>query len=108
MGEAEFVQVVTTVDGREAAQALARSAVEARLAACAQVGGPIRSTYRWQGAVEEADEWTVVLKTTAAGYAALERHLLAEHPYDTPEVVCTPILAGSAAYLAWIAEQTRP
>lgn len=104
----EFVQVVTTVDGLAAAQELARGAVEARLAACAQVGGPIRSIYRWQGAVEEAEEWVVVLKTTAAGYAALERHLLAAHPYDTPEVLCTPILAGNPAYLAWVAEQTQP
>ncbi|GAA1638704.1 divalent-cation tolerance protein CutA [Saccharothrix algeriensis] len=107
-GMGEFVQVVTTVDGRAAAQELARSAVTARLAACAQVGGPITSTYRWQGAVEEAEEWVIVLKTTAAGYAALERHLLDAHPYDTPEVLCVPILAGNPAYLAWITDQTLP
>lgn len=107
MGDAEFVQVVTTVDDHDAARMLARSAVEARVAACAQLGGPIRSTYRWQGAVEEADEWVLVLKTTAARYPALERHLLAHHPYETAEIVCTPITAGNPAYLAWIAAETQ-
>ncbi|GAA2384840.1 divalent cation tolerance protein [Catellatospora methionotrophica] len=106
MGEATFVQVVTTLDDRDAALALARSAVEAKVAACAQVGGPIRSVYRWQGAIEEAEEFTVVLKTTAAGYPALERHLLDRHPYETPEIVCTPVLAGNPAYLAWVTAET--
>ncbi|GIF96429.1 divalent cation tolerance protein [Catellatospora citrea] len=106
MGEAKFVQVVTTLDDRDAALALARSAVEARVAACAQLGGPIRSVYRWQGAVEEADEHVVVFKTTAAGYAALERHILDRHPYETPEIVCTSVLAGNPAYLDWVAAET--
>jgi periplasmic divalent cation tolerance protein len=66
-----FCQVMTTVDARPAADALARSAVSQRLAACAQVSGPIESTYRWQGAIETAEEWQVIFKTTTSRYSAL-------------------------------------
>ncbi|MFC7246846.1 divalent-cation tolerance protein CutA [Catellatospora aurea] len=106
MGDAKYVQVVTTLDDRDAALALARSAVEARVAACAQLGGPIRSVYRWQGAIEEAEEFPLVFKTTTAGYPALERHILDRHPYDTPEIVCTPVLTGNPAYLDWVTAET--
>lgn len=97
-----FVQVVTTIDSHEAALALARSAVEARLAACGQVGGPIQSVYWWQGAVEDASEWTVVFKTTADGYPALEAHIRERHSYEVPEILATPIIAGNPAYLEWL------
>lgn len=107
MDEPEYAHVVTTVDSVEAAHALARSAVSARLAACAQVGGPVMSTYWWQGAVENAQEWVVTFKTTRDGYPALERHIRERHPYDTPEILATPILAGNPAYLAWVSAETR-
>ncbi|GAA1410544.1 divalent-cation tolerance protein CutA [Catellatospora coxensis] len=106
MGGAEYVQVVTTLDDRDAALALARSAVEARVAACAQLGGPTRSVYRWQGGIEEAEEHPLVFKTTAAGYPALERHILDRHPYDNPEIICMPVLAGNPAYLDWVSAET--
>jgi periplasmic divalent cation tolerance protein len=99
-----FVQVTTTTDSREKALALARSTVEARLAACAQVSGPILSVYRWQGAVEEAQEWVVTLKTRSERYQMLEDHIRERHSYDVPEVLATPVTAGSAAYLSWIEE----
>jgi len=103
----DCVQVVTTTETREEADRLARSAVERRLAACAQVGGPIASTYWWREGVETATEWQCVLKTTAARLDELRAHLEAEHPYETPEIVATPIVGGSAAYLEWIARETR-
>lgn len=103
----EHVQVTTTIDSEAAANALARSAVEARVAACAQVTGPVASIYRWQGAVETAAEWQVVFKTTAEAYPALEVHIKTEHGYEVPEVVMVPILAGNEDYLAWIAAETR-
>lgn len=103
---ADHLQVLTTTDSADRAQQLARSAVEARLAACAQILGPIRSVYRWQGQVHVEEEWQVLAKTTAAGYADLEAHLRAVHTYDEPEIIATPIVAGSAGYLAWIEEQT--
>jgi periplasmic divalent cation tolerance protein len=97
-----FIQVTTTTDSLEAARALARSAVEARLAACAQISGPIESVYRWQGEVEQAQEWVVVLKARAAGYAPLEAHLKKHHPYEVPEIVATAISEGSPDYLSWV------
>ncbi|MEJ3745248.1 divalent-cation tolerance protein CutA [Actinomycetes bacterium KLBMP 9797] len=104
----EHCQVVTTAGSREAADALARSAVEGRLAACAQVVGPITSVYRWQGRVETAEEWQVVFKTAADRYPDLERHIRDRHDYDVPEIVLLPILAGLPAYLDWTTTETRP
>lgn len=82
---------------------LARGLIEARLAACVHVCEPGRSFYRWQGAVEEAEERQLVIKTTRARLAALDAHLRAAHPYDLPELlVCDA--EGSRAYAAWIHE----
>ncbi|MGW0116996.1 divalent-cation tolerance protein CutA [Streptomyces sp. NPDC003327] len=94
--------VTTTTDSRTKAEALARGAVEARLAACAQVSGPVTSVYHWQRAIETAEEWLVVFKTVEARYEALEAHLLAAHDYATPEILATPVARGSAAYLEWL------
>jgi periplasmic divalent cation tolerance protein len=105
-GEYEHVQVHTTTDSRELAAKIARSTVEARLAACAQVVGPIASTYRWQGVVEQADEWLVLLKTTRGKLNALTEHIRGEHTYQTPEILALPVVAGSADYLEWISAET--
>jgi len=105
--ETPHVQVTTTVDEQTAARDLARSAVEARLAACGQVTSRIRSIYRWNGEVVEADEWMVTFKTTAARFAALAEHVRERHPYEVPEIVATPIVDGDPAYLAWIATETN-
>lgn len=105
--EAHWLTVLTTTDSAAAAEALARGAVEARLAACAQVSGPVTSVYRWQGVVETAAEWQVLLKTTARRYADLEAHLRAAHGYDVPEIVATPIVRGSADYLRWLETETE-
>ncbi|MEV8534337.1 divalent-cation tolerance protein CutA [Streptomyces sp. NPDC051211] len=100
--------VLTTVDSADAAAALARDAVESRSAACAQVSGPVTSVYRWKGEIETAQEWQVLLKTTAGAYPALEARLRAGHPYDTPEIIATPVTHGSADYLAWVAAEVAP
>jgi periplasmic divalent cation tolerance protein len=104
---AEFWQVLTTTDSAEEADRLGRSAVQARLAACAQRVGPITSTYRWQGAVQTEQEWQLLLKTPADRYDALAAHLREQHSYEVPEIIATPILAGSPEYLDWVREQTR-
>lgn len=97
--------VLTTTDSQEKAETLARGAVEVRLAACAQVSGPVTSVYHWQRAIETAEEWQVVFKTTEARYEALEAHLLAAHDYETPEILATPVVRASAAYLAWLGRE---
>ena len=104
----EQVRVEVTTGGRVEAQALAESAVAARLAACAQVSGPIVSHYRWQGAVETDEEWLLVCKTAADRLDALTAHVRDRHSYDTPEIVAVPIVGGDPEYLAWVTEQTRP
>jgi periplasmic divalent cation tolerance protein len=101
-----FCQVVTTTDSREATTELARSVVAARLGACAQVVGPVASVYWWDGAVQTTEEWQCVVKTTEDAYPALEEHIRRHHPYDVPEIVRTPITAGLADYLDWIAAET--
>lgn len=101
------LQVQTTTDSRAEAMELARGAVEARLAACAQVSGPIASTYWWEDGIERTEEWLLMLKLPAAGYQALADFLAERHSYDEPEIVATPIVAGSDTYLSWIAEETR-
>lgn len=107
MTDYQYCQAVTTVDSREAAQALSRSAVAARIAACAQVLGPVTSTYWWAGAVQTAQEWYVVFKTTAERYPALEAHIREHHSYEVPEIVLLPIVAGNPAYLRWVSDETR-
>lgn len=104
---AHYVQVQTTTDSRAEAMELARAAVEARLAACAQVAGPVASTYWWEDGIERAEEWLLMLKLPATGYQALADFLAQRHSYDEPEIVATPIVAGSDAYLSWITEETR-
>ena len=100
--------VLTTTDSREEADRLGRLAVDARLAACAQVAGPVTSTYRWKGAVETATEWQVWMKTTGSQVGALIDLIRSNHSYDVPEIIASPITAGNPAYLEWIAEETSP
>jgi periplasmic divalent cation tolerance protein len=107
VAEAEFLAVLTTTDSEESAQALAASAVGGRLAACGQVDGPIKSVYQWQEKVEIDTEWRVLLKSTAARYDELEALIKSVHSYDTPEIIATPITAGSDEYLAWLRTETE-
>jgi periplasmic divalent cation tolerance protein len=103
---AEYLTVLTTTDAPEKADALARTAVEAKVAACAQIEGPVTSVYRWEGAVQTEKEWRVLYKTTADQYPALEAHIKATHDYETPEIIATPITHGSDAYLSWVSAET--
>jgi periplasmic divalent cation tolerance protein len=103
-----YLQVQTTTDSRAEAVELGRDAVAARLAACAQVSGPVLSSYWWEGDLERAEEWTLLLKLPAARYQELADFLSQRHSYDEPEIVATPIVAGSAAYLSWMEEVTQP
>ena len=102
----DFIQVVTTTEHREDAERIARTLVEERLAACVQVSGPITSTYRWQGKIETAEEWQCCAKTRRDLYEKVEQAIRRLHPYEVPEIVAMPILAGSADYLKWLAEET--
>lgn len=105
--DVDFVQVASTFDAVEKAEALASSAVEARLAACAQLEGPLTSVYWWDGAVQRDREWRLTFKTTAALADRLTEHIVHEHTYDVPEVVVTPLVGGHQEYLQWLRDETR-
>ncbi|MFJ9058775.1 divalent-cation tolerance protein CutA [Streptomyces sp. NPDC102409] len=108
MTEPAWLTVLTTTDSEDKARTLARGAVDARLAACAQISAPVTSVYRWEGAVESGQEWQVLFKTTARRYDELEAHLLAAHDYGTPEIIAVPVVRGSDRYLAWVSAETAP
>ena len=104
----QYLQVQTTTDSRVEAMELSRAAVEARLAACAQVAGPVASMYWWDEGLERTEEWLVLLKLPADRYDELAAFLTERHSYDEPEIIATPIIAGTAAYLSWVQDETRP
>ena len=104
----EYVEVRSTTDSREEADKICAAVVEARLAACAQVSGPIRSTYWWQGKIERADEYFLAMKTTRDRFAELAPQVIrANHSYDVPDIVAVSIIEGTDDYLEWIRSETR-
>jgi periplasmic divalent cation tolerance protein len=103
----DAVVVLVTAPTPDRAAEIARALVGERLAACGNVVPGLRSIYRWEGKVQEDEEALLVLKTTRARFDALRARVLALHPYDVPEVIALPVEAGSAAYLQWIAAETR-
>jgi periplasmic divalent cation tolerance protein len=102
----KIVVLCTCATAAEAAR-LARMAVEEQLAACATIIPAVHSVYRWQGAVEEAEEHLLVMKTTQEAFSALSAALRQAHSYETPEIVALPVVDGSAAYLEWLGENVH-
>lgn len=101
-----FALVLVTAPDLKTARNLARRALEARLIACANLVPGIESHYWWQGRIERAGEVLVVMKTRRAQLADLERLVVRQHPYDTPEVLSLRLDSGTAKYLAWLAAST--
>lgn len=97
----EIVEIRTTFSSRERADACAARLVRERLAACVQVDGPVRSTYRWQGAVEVGEEWRCACKTAPGRVRACLEAIRAGHEYQVPEAVITRCL-GTPEYAAWV------
>jgi periplasmic divalent cation tolerance protein len=98
----DYIQVMTTTGSRADAQKVARALVEARLAGCVQIVGPITSTYWWQGQVEAAEEYLCLAKSRADLFDRLAEAIRAVHPYDVPEILAIPVTAGSQSYLDWL------
>lgn len=107
MPSTDIVLVLTTVSDDERADALARTLVEERLAACVNLQPAMRSTYRWKGAVECDTERQVVIKTTRDRVEALEARLKTLHSYELPELLVISVDGGGAAYLEWVRESLR-
>jgi periplasmic divalent cation tolerance protein len=102
-----YLLVQTTTDTRAEAMELSRAAVTARLAACAQVSGPVASIYWWDEVLERTEEWVIQFKLPADRYEELSAFISERHSYDEPEIVAVPVVAGSAAYLNWVRDETR-
>ncbi len=101
--ESNYIVVLTTVGSETEGEGLARSIVEAGLAACVQIQ-PIRGVFRWKGEVCSGSEFLLTIKTVERQYASLEQHIKANHSYETPEIIMLPITGGSREYLGWIDE----
>jgi periplasmic divalent cation tolerance protein len=100
--------VLLTAPDAATAERIATALVEERLAACVNVVPGMRSTYRWEGAVQKDDELLLVAKTRADRLAALTARVRALHPYELPEVLALPAAGGSDAYLAWVTREAAP
>ena len=101
-----FIDVWVNCPDRATADTIAEACVGSRLAACANILAPIASTYRWKGAVERADEVSLVLKTRGSLFEPLTRRVKALHPYETPSIVAMDLPLVDDDYAAWLAEET--
>ena len=99
---------LSTCPDRASAEHIARSLVDARLAACVNSMPGLVSTYRWQGEIERDDEWLLIIKTTTERLDALRARLLELHPYELPELIAVKAADGLAAYLDWVQAETTP
>ena len=104
---ADYIQLFTTTEKREDAEIIAREVVKKRLASCAQVVGPIKSTYWWKEKIEQTEEWLCIMKSRSDLYDELEEALKNIHPYEVPEIVAVPIVSGSQSYLEWLDNEVR-
>jgi periplasmic divalent cation tolerance protein len=100
----DCIQVTTTTSTRAEAERIAEALVEARLAACVQIVGPIASVYWWKGDIERTTEWLCVIKTERHRYAEVEAAIKRLHSYEVPEVLATEFVDGSQNYLGWLHE----
>jgi periplasmic divalent cation tolerance protein len=103
----EPLLILTNVPDAASAEKLARALIDSRAAACVNILAACRSIYRWQGAVETANEIPLLIKSTAAHYPLVEQIVRAQHPYDLPELIAIPITHGLPAYLDWLATETE-
>jgi periplasmic divalent cation tolerance protein len=99
--------VLTTCGSLEEARSIAQTLVERQLAACVNIAPQVESVYRWQGEVETAAEWLLVIKTTAEAFDRVRETLSELHSYELPECIAIAIEDGSAAYLEWIGQSVR-
>lgn len=104
----ELLLVISNFPDRASAEAAANALIAEGSAACVNLLADCTSIYRWQGAVEQANEIPVHIKTTRDAYARLENTLRKLHPYELPEIIAIPVSTGLPAYLDWVAQETEP
>jgi len=102
-----FVQVLTTCETKDQAEKIAEDLVDRKMAGCVQIVGPITSIYRWKGQIEKAEEWLCLIKTKAELFLDVEKIIIQNHTYETPEIISTPITAGNKEYFQWLKNEVR-
>ena len=103
-----LVEITTTVGNNADAEKIAKALVQQRLAGCVQIAGPILSIYRWQGEIHQDQEWRCTIKTTLALKDQVILAVKEIHPYETPEILCLPILYSHPDYERWLHEAVGP
>ena len=103
----DYIQVMTAVDNAEDAGNIASALVSQRLAASVQIVGPLVSTYWWDGDVTTAEEWICLINTRGDLFTEVDALIQQVHPYDVPEVVAIPMVAGGKSYLAWLDRELK-
>jgi periplasmic divalent cation tolerance protein len=103
----EPIVILTTCPDEAVASRIARELVESGLAACVSRVGPVHSTYRWQGAIQDEPEVLLIIKSLTTRYPELEMRLKSLHPYQVPEIIALPVTSGSADYLSWLEGAVR-
>ncbi|HEV2177310.1 MAG TPA: divalent-cation tolerance protein CutA [Terriglobia bacterium] len=101
------IVILVTAGSLREARKIARSLLEQKLAACVNISPPVQSVYRWQGRVEMAREFLLIIKSTRELFDPIKAEVLKLHSYTTPEIICLPIIDGSAEYLRWLEESVR-
>src|SRR5580704_9463985 len=101
------ILVLTTASSKDEARKIGRALVERLLAACVNIVPQVASIYRWEGEVEEAEEWLLIVKTTRGAFESVREAILELHSYDVPECICLPIEDGSVEYLSWIVQSVK-
>lgn len=107
MTHEDILLVLCNTPDAACAGRIGHTLVEQGLAACVNILAPCRSIYRWQGKIEQASEVPLLIKTTATAYPALQERLRELHPYEVPEIIALPLVAGLPAYLDWVSEETH-
>lgn len=103
----DYVIVLCTCPDPGTAETIARGLVEGSLAACVNILPGVRSIYRWKGLVESSQEQLLLVKTRRGSYAHVEQAIRDRHPYELPEIIAVPMVAGSSGYLVWINEMVK-
>ena len=103
-----FVQIMTTVPDRKTALRIGEKLLEDKLCACFQIVGPINSLYRWKGKIEKDEEFLCLIKTRENLIEKIEESLRKMHPYEVPEFLVIPVVAGSADYISWLDSELLP
>ena len=101
------ILVLATAGSKDEAHKIARALVERLLAACVNIVPQVRSVYRWEGEIEEAEEWLLIVKTTQAAFERVRDAIVELHSYDVPECISVSIDGGSVGYLSWIGQSVK-